>query len=276
MNIMCRLLPKYFSLQLIMSAVKLVGGTVAGLGGFWAVAQITALGVSRNKSDSYEMDFPTESDRKQLFSSLAPKWDSTVRWDELTSGITRWRRQLALRARGDVLEVAIGTGRNLDYYRSDQVNSITGIDFSRRMLETILTKRNTGNLKSDIELKLKVGNCSDLSEFSDKHFDTVVDTFGICSFEDPVSALKEMKRVCKEDGQILLLEHGESDWPWMQGLLSRQVAVHVKKFGCYNHRSIRSLIDEAGLEIVSEKRKHWGTIYFYVCSPHKQKPSTFS
>lgn len=257
-----------------MSATKLVGGTVAGLSGFWAIAQLTALGVSRNKPNPSEMDFPTESERKQLFSNLAPKWDSTVRWDELTSGITRWRRQLTRWAKGDVLEVAIGTGRNLEYYNPGQVKSITGIDFSRRMLETILARKASGDLKSGIELKLRVGNCSNLSEFADNHFDTVVDTFGICSFEDPLSALKEMMRVCKEDGRILLLEHGESDWPWMQGLLSRQVGVHVKKFGCYNHRSIRSLINEAGLEIISEKRKHWGTIYFYVCSPHKAKLET--
>jgi methyltransferase OMS1 len=251
-----------------MSAVKLVGGTIAGLGGFWAMANLTALGVSRTQSKA-SPDLPSETERKELFSSLAPKWDSTVRWDEFTSGITRWRRQLAQRARGHVLEVAVGTGRNLDYYNPSQVQSITAIDFSRRMLEIILAKKESGNINPDLKLKLHVGNCSDLSQFKDSEFDTVVDTFGICSFEDPVSALEEMRRVCKPDGQILLLEHGESDWPWMQSLLSNQVGVHVKKFGCYNHRSIRTLIDEAGLEVVSEKRKHWGTIYFYVCSPSK-------
>ena len=94
-----------------MSAAKLVGGTIVGLGGFWAVAQLTALGVSRGAVGKKPIDFPSEQERKTLFSDLAPKWDATVRWDEFTSGISRWRRQLAERARGDVLEVAIGTGR---------------------------------------------------------------------------------------------------------------------------------------------------------------------
>ena len=256
-----------------MSTAKLVGGAVVGLGGFWAVAQLTALTVSRNNPNKQSINFPTEQERKELFSNIAPKWDATVRWDEFTSGISRWRRQLAQRARGDVLEVAIGTGRNLEYYNERFVKSVTGMDFSRKMLETILAKKEAGETNPKIDLKLRVGNCSKLTEFQDNQFDTVVDTFGICSFEDPVSALREMKRVCKPEGQILLLEHGESDWPFMQRLLENQVGVHVAKFGCYNHRGIRNLIDEAGLAIVEEKRKHWGTIYFYVCSPNKPDSS---
>jgi methyltransferase OMS1 len=250
-----------------MSAVKLVGGTIAGLGGFWVVAQLTALGVNRSKNSTPV--FPTEQERKDLFSKLASSWDATVRWDEFTSGINRWRKQLVSRASGEVLEVAVGTGRNLEYYNDRSVTSITAIDLSRKMLEAILDKKESGSINVKIPLKLKVGNCCDLSEFPDHRFDTVVDTFGICSFEDPVSVLKEMKRVCKPNGKILLLEHGESDWPFMQGLLTKQVGVHVRKFGCYNHRPIEQVVQDAGLKILSQKRKHWGTIYFYVCSPDK-------
>jgi methyltransferase OMS1, mitochondrial len=244
------------------TAAKLIGGTVVGLGGFWAVAQMTAMGVSRTPKEN-EFHFPTEKDRKEIFSKLAPTWDATVRWDEFSSGISRWRRQLISRAHGDVLEVAVGTGRNLSYYDEKKISSLTCIDFSRRMLEILLTKKNELGVKFPV--KLKCANCAILNEFEDDSFDTVVDTFGVCSFEDPVGALREMARVCKPDGQILLLEHGESDWPFMQNLLSRQVPVHVSKFGCYNHRSIEHLINDAGLEIVERKRKHWGTIYFFVC-----------
>ena len=244
-----------------MSTVKLVGGTLAGLGGFWAVSQLTAMSVSRQASAD-PAPSPSEQDRKALFSKLAPTWDATVRWDEFTSGISRWRRQLVSRAQGDVLEVAVGTGRNLEYYNASNVRSLTCVDFSRKMLEILLAKKEQSG--TPFEVKLKVGNCSHL-DFPDNSFDTVVDTFGICSFEDPVSALQEMKRVCKPGGHVLLLEHGESDWPWMQSLLARQVSVHVKKFGCYNHRGIEDLIAQAGLTVTQSKRKHWGTIYCIEC-----------
>jgi methyltransferase OMS1 len=247
-------------------AFKLIGGTVAGLSGFWAVSQLTAMTVSRRSDSSSDpsRSCPSEQERKELFGKLAPTWDATVRWDEFTSGISRWRKQLIRRAEGDVLEVAVGTGRNLEYYDCVKIRSLTCIDFSRKMLEIFLAKTNNFNL----DVRLKVGNCSKL-DFPDNSFDTVVDTFGICSFEDPISALSEMRRVCKPDGRILLLEHGSSDWPWMQTLLANQVGVHVKKFGCYNHRSIEELIKASGIEIVEQKRKHWGTIYCFVCSPGK-------
>lgn len=245
-----------------MSAIKLAGGAIAGLGGVWAVAQLTATYAIRSQKTA-EPDLPTESERKALFSKMAPTWDATVRWDEFTSGINRWRRQLVRQATGDCLEVAVGTGRNLSYYSG--ITSLTCVDFSRKMLEVILDRKD--KYSNVPNLKLRVGNCADLSEFKDQQFDTVIDTFGICSFEDPVKALIEMKRVCKTNGKILLLEHGESDWPWMQSLLNKQVGVHVKKFGCFNQRNIIDLVNESGLQIISSKRKHWGTIYFLVCSP---------
>lgn len=244
-----------------MSAWKLAGGAVAGLGGVWAVAQLTATWATRKVEARKITEYPSEADRRAQFSKLAPTWDATVRWDEFTSGIGRWRKQLVRMAEGDVLEVAVGTGRNMSYY-SKNITSLTCIDFSRKMLEILLSKN-----ENHPNLKLKVGNCSNLSDFKDEQFDTVVDTFGICSFEDPIASLKEMKRVCKKNGKILLLEHGESNWPWMQNLLQNQVPVHVAKFGCYNHRNIEDLVRESGLQIVSSKRKHWGTIYFIVCRP---------
>ncbi len=247
------------------AAVKLIGGTVVGIGAFWTVAQLTAMGVSRvggPVKNSTPVSYPSEQERKELFSKLAPTWDATVRWDEFSTGIARWRRQLLQRAFGDVLEVAAGTGRNLKYYNPKSISSVTCVDFSRRMLEVILSKKQ--ELHIPFPVKLKCGNCAQL-EFDSESFDTVVDTFGICSFEDPVGALKEMARVCKPEGKILLLEHGESNWPFMQSLLSRQINTHVTKFGCYNHRSIEQIIKEADLEIIESKRKHWGTIYFLVC-----------
>jgi methyltransferase OMS1 len=219
------------------------------------------MSVSR-QANADPVPLPSEQDRKALFSKLAPTWDATVRWDEFTSGISRWRRQLVSRAQGDVLEVAVGTGRNLDYYKASNVRSLTCVDFSRKMLEILLANKEQSAIP--FEVNLKVGNCSHL-DFPDNSFDTVVDTFGLCSFEDPVSALQEMKRVCKPGGHVLLLEHGESDWPWMQSLLARQVSVHVKKFGCFNHRGIEDLIAQAGLKVTQSKRKHWGTIYCIEC-----------
>lgn len=73
--------------------------------------------------------------------------------------------------------------------------------------------------------------------FADSTFDTIVDTFGVCSVHNPIAVrnissdkdlsfintlqmLHELARVCKEDGKILLLEHGMSKWSWITSYLN--------------------------------------------------------
>merc|ERR1719262_2200071 len=126
------------------------------------------------------------------------------------------RRRMAQYASGDVLEVAVGSGRNFSYYNSAKVRSLTASDFSRGMLEVADSKRSE---LSPIQLRLKMASTHKL-DFEACSFDTVVDTFGICSFESPVEALREMRRVVKDDGKVLLLEHGASSWEPVQGLLN--------------------------------------------------------
>lgn len=210
---------------------------------------------------------PSERERRDVFDGSSKKWDETVRWDEFITGISRWRRTMAQRAEGEVLEVACGTGRNFSYYNSARVRSLTGVDFSRGMLEVADGKR--AELGA-IPLKLKVATSQKL-DFEDSSFDTVVDSFGICSFEHPVQALQEMKRVVKEDGKVLLLEHGASSWEMVQGMLNRGAHYHAEKFGCYPNRDIVGLVKEAGLFIEVDDRKHFGTTYSLVCrkSPPK-------
>lgn len=211
--------------------------------------------------------YPTERTRRDTFDGAAKKWDETVRFDEFISGINRLRRRLVQRAQGDVLEVAVGSGRNFEYYNSAKVKSVTAVDFSRSMLEVAHSKR---QLLAPIELRLKLASTLKM-DFEDGSFDTIVDTFGICSFENPVESLREMRRVLRDDGHILLLEHGKSTWEVVQGFLNGSLHRHVGKYGCYPNRDIVRLVEDAGLHVVVNERKHFGTTYFLVCS--RQPPA---
>ena len=122
-------------------------------------------------------------------------------------------------------------------------------------------------------------------------FDAVVDTFGLCSFEDPVAALREMSRVCRKGstkkkkknargavddesvkpGKIYLLEHGRSDWAWLSNILDRHADPHAKRWGCYWNRDILAIVREAGLEIESVARYHLGTTYVIVAAPPRRR-----
>ncbi len=112
-----------------------------------------------------------------------------------------WRRRLQPAIKGErALEVGVGTGKNFPYYPENVY--ITAIDLSPRMLERARKKANKSNLKVNLQ-EMDVQHL----DFADHTFDTVFATFVFCSVPDPVVGLRELKRICKPQGRLLLLEH---------------------------------------------------------------------
>jgi ubiquinone/menaquinone biosynthesis C-methylase UbiE len=112
-----------------------------------------------------------------------------------------WRERLASRIVGPkILEVGVGTGKNLSYYPPQ--TEATTIDLSPRMLAKARLK--AAKLNQDVALvEMDVQHL----KIADDSFDTVFATFVFCSVPDPVAGLAEMRRVCKPDGRLLLIEH---------------------------------------------------------------------
>lgn len=106
-------------------------------------------------------------------------------------------------ASGDVLEIAIGTGRNLPYYPADI--RLTGIDISPAMLA--LAARRADDLGRDVELRVGDAQALDLP---DARFNTVVSTLTLCTIPDDRRAVAEAWRVLRPGGRFLLLEHVRS------------------------------------------------------------------
>lgn len=103
------------------------------------------------------------------------------------------------------------------------------------------------------------------SSSSPQKYDTILQTFGLCSVRDPVALLTSMASVLQpETGRILLLEHGRSIWDIVNGLLDRGARSHHERFGCWWNRDIEVIIYEAarrvpGLEILRFERPGWIT-----------------
>ena len=247
------------------SKVQLAGGAVA-----YAVGVGLAYELARPVPK-----LPNCCERCKTFDSLAPKYDTEIEKDEATSGILELRKHIIARARGRVLEVAGGTGRNLDFY-GHSVSELLITDWSEQMLQVaarkVAAKRAEGGGSSSggsgalSKVTLAVTDASALA-LPSAAYDTVVDTFGLCSFEAPERALQEMARCCKPDGEILLLEHGVSSWSvlawWQQHRLNR----HVVRWGCYWNRDILKMVEESGLQVLEVQRKHLGTTYYVRCRP---------
>jgi len=145
------------------------------------------------------------------------------RLDRLLTG--RYREPLFSQASGRVLDVACGTGVNFPYLPADA--ELVGIDISPEMLAG--ARRQLGGLELDGELhEMDAQNLA----FEDDSFDTVISSLSTCTFPDPVAALREMDRVCKPDGRILLLEHGRSDVEAIAKLQDWRADAHYESMGC--------------------------------------------
>ncbi|KAI1777191.1 hypothetical protein F4818DRAFT_409499 [Hypoxylon cercidicola] len=300
------------------------------------------------------------------------EFDQHLDKSEWRYGITKLRRRIASEmARGHVLEVAVGTGRNFDYYDWSVVTeglepaekeeksswfswlgngekekekekgnekgekgekeekkppspsppppqqiaraqnkapsqnallSFTGLDISPSMLDLSLTRirqvvphmedqipknptfaQLAGDgeavalasnririLKGDAQTPLPPPSLPTSSPSGPQKYDTVIQTFGLCSVRDPVLLLSNMAaRVKPETGRIVLLEHGRSWWGLVNGLLDRSAREHFERFGCWWNRDIEVVVRAAeravpGLEVLRLERPGWVTLGTHV------------
>src|SRR5947209_4749556 len=121
------------------------------------------------------------------------------------------REWVCSQVEGEVLEIAVGTGRNLGHYPTGV--RLTGIEFSPAMLEIARGRANALGR----EIDLRVGDAQAL-EFPDASFDTVVCTLALCTIPDDRAAVAEVNRVLRPGGRFLLLEHVRSPNPAVRGV----------------------------------------------------------
>ena len=159
------------------------------------------------------------------------------------------RKEAVSFAYGHVLEVGVGTGKNLLYYNKS-VN-LTAIDFSPGMLEIAKKKKTEVNLKA---FKLYEMDVQDL-KCKDNTYDTVISTFVFCTVPEPISGLKEVYRVLKPEGKVIFLEHMKSKYFVLNIFLYLMNIVSTKLLGTSMTRETQKNIEQAGFTIVSVEHK---------------------
>jgi ubiquinone/menaquinone biosynthesis C-methylase UbiE len=197
---------------------------------------------------------------------ISEKYDRFACWYDLVEGIPdvlgvrKLRRQLLRQASGNVLEVAVGTGKNLRYY--PRGCRIIAVDISREMLN--VARKRAAELSMDVFFLLADAQAL---PFSDRSFDTVVSSLSSCTFPNPVMALQEMARVCKPAGRILLLEHGRSNRKSLASWQDRHEDSFAKQRGCHWNREPLELVREAGLKVNNSRRIFFGVFHTIDAEP---------
>jgi len=206
-------------------------------------------------------------DNKKAFKEdILRKYNRFASWYDLFEavpellGIRKLRRSLLKGVSGKVLEIAVGTGKNLRYYPKNC--HVTAVDLSLGMLS--IAKRRAKKLGLDVNFL--VMDAENLA-FPDGVFDTVVDSMGLCTFPNPEAALREMARVCKIEGWVLLLEHGRSDHEWLGRWQDRRADSHAKRLCCRWNREPLKLVHQAGLKVISARRTFFGIFHVIEAKP---------
>ena len=180
---------------------------------------------------------------KKRYDRIAPYFDGL---EAVMEGLffKRWRQKLWAHVDGHhILEVGVGTGKNFDYYPTDA--RVTAIDFSPKMLEQAAQTKD----RKHTTVELNLMDVQSL-HFADNSFDTVIGTFVFCSVPLPVKGLKELYRVCKPGGQVLLLEHVLSSKPFIAKIMNLINPVIVALVGAHINRNTVKNVKACGFASV--------------------------
>ena len=196
------------------------------------------------------------------------RWDRLARHYGLVEFLSErhlrpWRAVLWRHASGRILEVGAGTGLNLGFYPTGA--EITACDLSGVML------RKARERAREMPLRITFHEADLCSlPFRGGLFDTTVETFVLCSLQDPVPCLREMARVTRPGGRILLLDHVRIDRPVIGPLMDLVNRLTVRFAAEHITHRTEALARAAGLEIEESRRYGcMGVIQFLVARPGK-------
>jgi ubiquinone/menaquinone biosynthesis C-methylase UbiE len=195
----------------------------------------------------------TETERiRQIMDKLAPGYDRQMAFFEkiLFGGGREW---VCSQAHGEVLEIAVGTGRNLPYYPAGV--RLTGIELSPAMLG--VAKARANQLGRDVDLRL--GDAQALP-FPDESFDTVVCTLSLCSIPNVRKAVHEVRRVLRSGGHFLFLEHVRSPVRAVRAVQRVWDAFSVRLEGDHMLREPLDHLRAEGFDVLKLERSKRGIV----------------
>lgn len=172
----------------------------------------------------------------------------------------RLRRSLWSKVSGQiVLEAGVGTGKNAVHYPADA--RMVAIDLVPEMATRAARRIAKSGTSADIALM-----DAQALAFKDEAFDTVVATFVFCSVPDPVAGLRELKRVLRTGGQLLLLEHVRAEQPLVGALMDLLNPVATRMMGANINRRTVDNVRVAGFQVTGVE-KHAGIIWLIEAMP---------
>lgn len=177
----------------------------------------------------------------RIFNALYDPLIAPLEW----AGLSRLRKEVAIQAQGRTLEIGMGSGRNLRYYKD--VSGLDGLDPAPDLLQ----KAGRRITACSFPVRLYLGRGEEMP-FADQSFDSVVATLTLCTVSDPREVLKEIRRVLRPQGNLHLLEHVR--WRGRKAWFQDRLAPLWKHLfgGCRINQDTRRLILDSPFHPVQE------------------------
>lgn len=195
-----------------------------------------------------------QTDIRAKYDSIARFYDA---WDAIPERLLyrSWRHRLWSRVgQGTVLEIGVGTGKNIGLYPAG--SRVTAIDISRKMLDRAAARvRN----RPGIAAELAVMDATQLA-FQDGAFDTVVGSFVLMVAPDPLKALAEIRRVCRPGGKLLVLEFTRSVNPVIAFLQNTLTPLTRAVYHARINRDIAAMVEHKGFQAVTVEKLASGMV----------------
>lgn len=192
----------------------------------------------------------------RLFDRQAAKYRRRKEGQTLRS----WRRELLRHANGEVLELAVGAGANFPYYPPGV--KVTATDFSPEMLKKAQEAAAECHLNADFILTDIEG-----LKFPDNSFDTIVSTLSFCSYENPLRVMNKLRRWCKPEGTVLLLEHGISSNAVVSSVQRMLDPLLFRAIGCHHTRNMPDLVRQSGMLITRTESHLFNAVHLLWAKP---------
>lgn len=242
---------------------EMIGSALCDNSQLLDVWQLASYGRSEKRRGESEAGLPVGSTvtrrpaRRRRMSSMIERQTATTQarynriaplYDAMEAVIERalfgrWRRRLWSRLpAGRILEVGVGTGKNMPYYPAGA--QVTAIDLSDRMLARARKRAQRLGLSVDLQQM-----DAQRLDFADHEFDAAVATFVFCSIPFPLQALTETARVVRPGGDIWLLEHVRIDRPVIGAVMDMLNPLIVRTMGANINRRTVENVALAGLAI---------------------------
>lgn len=199
---------------------------------------------------------------RSIYDDLARDWDRREALGERLLMGSTFRRALARQLRGDVLELGSGTGATLDLVDWDRITSYTATDLSDGMLAKARSRPSVAGQP----VAFRQLEASSLP-FPDASFDTVTISLTLCTVPDPERTLREMSRVCRPDGRLVLLEHVRAPNRAIAWLQRKLTPAQVRRMGCHFDRPTDTLVREMGFPVERDDRRLFSIFHLMVLRP---------